>query len=165
MATQGDVVGGEIGELYRTLAKPLERIVRGGVQAPEPVIEDACQFAWARLVHHRTRVRRDTVLAWLVMTARHEAFKLLGHRRHELSLDDGDELTSADPRPGPSDICEQRERLRGLSSLSLRQQRLLWLYGLGLSYQEIAIRDGCTPRAVERQLQRARTRLRMNLGR
>ena len=34
-------------ELYGQLSKRLERIVRRDVRAPDPVIEDACQFAWA----------------------------------------------------------------------------------------------------------------------
>lgn len=167
--TEGEVAASEIGELYRVLAKPLERIVRSGVHAPQPVIEDACQFAWTRLVVHRSRVGREGVLGWLAKTATREAFKLIGRHGRELSLDT--EVGAGvgglfDLRPGPGDICEQRERLSALGALSPRQQRLLWLYGFGLSYKEIATRDLCTPRAVERQLKRARASLRaVELGR
>lgn len=159
-----DVVALELEALYRTLSKQVERIVRFAVQAPDPLIEDACQFAWVRLVHHQTRVRRDTALTWLVRTALHEAFKLLGRRRREDSLDkeleDCGELPMPDPRPGPAELCEQREQLGRLASLPLRQQRLLWSYGLGLKYEEIAARDGVTRRVVERRLARARASLR-----
>lgn len=156
-------VGSDLDELYRALSKPLERIVRMAVRAPDPLIEDACQFAWARLVHHQARIRPEAALAWLVKTALHEAFKLLGRggreRSLEAALEDRAELSAPDLRPGPADLYEQRERLSRLTSLSRRQQRLLWLYGLGLKYEEIAAQEGCTVRAVERQLARARAHL------
>jgi RNA polymerase sigma factor (sigma-70 family) len=154
----------DLAELYRALAKQLERIVRGWVWAPDPVIEEACQSAWARLVDHQTHVQEDSARAWLIQTAVREALRLLGRIQRERSLEaeleGGGELRSADPRPGPADRYENRERLGSLSSLSVRQQRLLWLYGLGLTYEEIASRDGCTSRTVERQLKRARESLR-----
>lgn len=161
---QASVVGADVGELYRALAKPLERIVRVGIQAPDQVIEEACQFAWARLVLHRSRVRREGAFGWLVKTAMHEALKLVRRSGRDLSLEaeieSGDAQERSDPRPGPDDVCEQRDRLSRLDSLSRRQQRLLWLYGLGLTYDEIAAQDACSRRTVERQLQRARTTLR-----
>jgi RNA polymerase sigma factor (sigma-70 family) len=159
---EADVVGCEVGELYRTFAKHLERVVRSDVQAPAAVIEDACQFAWARLVHHRGRVRRETVFGWLARTAMHEAFKLTRRDGSEVSLEAEIEAgrDTSDHRPGPPDIYERRERLRTVSSLSARPQRLVWLHGLGLTYAEIANKDGCSSRTVERQLQRARATLR-----
>ena len=51
------------------------------------MIEDACQFAWSRLLHHSDRVHRETALAWLATTAVREAFRLLRRDRRELSLD------------------------------------------------------------------------------
>ena len=155
------VVGCEVEDLYRTLAKQLEWVVRSDVQAPTTVIEDACQFAWARLVHHRGRIRRETVFGWLASTAMHEAFKLIRRGCREVSLDAEIEAgrDTPDRRPGPVDICERRERLSTVSSLPARQQRVVWLYGLGLTYAEIADQDGCSSRTVERQLQRARAAL------
>src|SRR6185312_6926864 len=67
---------GDVGELYCLLARRLEHIVRLDVHAPDVVIEDACQFAWNRLLHHRDRVQRETAMGWLVRTAVHEALKL-----------------------------------------------------------------------------------------
>ena len=159
---EADLVGCEVGELYRTFAKHLERVVGADVQAPASVIEDACQFAWARLVHHRSRVHRETVFGWLAMTAMHEAFKLIRRGCREVSLEAEIEAgrDTPDHRPGPPDLYERRERLKTVSSLTARQQRVLWLYGLGLTYSEIADHDGCSSRTVERQLQRARAALR-----
>lgn len=147
----------EIADLYRSLSRRLEDIVRLDVQqAPDPVVEDACQFAWDRLMHLHARVRRETALPWLARTAVHEAFKLLGRERRCVSLDAVSELES----PSADELIERRERLEAVRRLPARQQRLVWLHALGLNYVEIAVSTGCTTRTVERQLLRARRTLR-----
>jgi RNA polymerase sigma factor (sigma-70 family) len=158
-AAAAAVAVGDIGELYGQLARRLEHIVRLDVRAPDVVIEDACQFAWSRLVHNRHRVRRETVMSWLARTAVHEAFKLLRRDRREIPLE---ELANSPAAHALSleELIERRERLDGLRSLPERQQRLVWLHALGLSYAEIACREGCTTRTVDRQLLRARRRFR-----
>ncbi len=146
-----------MGELYGLLSRRLEQIVRLDVHAPDAVIEDACQFAWGRLLHHRHRVHRETVLSWLARTAVHEAFKLLRRHRREVPLEAAAEET--DPAT-PAELFERRERLAELGQLSPRQQRALWLHAFGLSYGEIGRYEGCTVRTVERQLLRGRERVR-----
>jgi RNA polymerase sigma factor (sigma-70 family) len=153
----------DVGELYELLAKRLEQIVRLDVRAPDVVVEDACQFAWSRLIHHRDRVRRETVMSWLARTAVHEAIKLVRRDRREVSLDAASEQIApvvALDFPAPHALVEDRERLGELSRLSTRQQRAVWLHAFGLSYDEIAAHEGCTVRTVERQLLRARQRIR-----
>ncbi len=160
MATIESTVGvGDVGELYGLLARRLEQLVRLDVRAPDVVIEDACQFAWSALLHHRDRVQPETVMTWLVRTAVHEAFKLLRRARREFSL----EAAAEDLMPAamgwelaPFELLERCERLAELGRLPARQQRALWLHALGLSYREIARHEGCTTRTVERQLLRAR---------
>jgi RNA polymerase sigma factor (sigma-70 family) len=166
-------VNGDVGELYCALAKRLEHIVRVDVSAPDPVIEDACQFAWSRLVRHSHRVRRDAALTWLAKTAIHEAVKLIRRDRREVSLDaftecaHEPELSHWPPKPSLMDptaeALEHRERLAEVRELPGRQQRLLWLQALGLSYVEIARHEGYTRRMVERQLLRARHSLQREL--
>lgn len=155
---------GDLAELYQALARPLERIVRIDVRAPQPVVEEACQFAWSRLAYHRDRVRRDAALSWLARTAVHEALKLIRRGAREVSLDATLETggaTAIRPREsGPYELVEQRERLACLRRLPERQQRLVWLHALGLSYAEMASHEGYTLRTVERQLFRARHALR-----
>src|SRR4029077_8405829 len=108
---------------------------------------------WFRLLQHSHRVHRETVLAWLATTAAREALRLL-HRGRELPLDAGVEH---DGRPGtPAELIERRERLRGVERLPERQQRVVWLHALGLSYAEIALHEGGTRRTGDRQLLRAR---------
>jgi RNA polymerase sigma factor (sigma-70 family) len=160
VGTGGPAVGGgDIEELYRRFSARLERTVRLGVRAPEPVVEDACQVAWSRLIRHSERVHRETALSWLTTTALHEAFRLLRRSRRELSLEGAIEtageavLNTCTPTTG--EIYEQRERIARIGALPERQQRLIWLRALGLSYTEMAAHEGCTPRTVERQLHRA----------
>jgi RNA polymerase sigma factor (sigma-70 family) len=145
----------DVGELYRLLAGRLERIVRVDVRAPDVVIEDACQFAWSRLVHHAHRVRRESALSWLAQTAVHEALKLIRREDRELSLDDAgavEESTLRSHMLGPHELAEHRERLALVATLPDRQRRMVWLRAAGLSYNDISAREGCTVRTVERQL-------------
>lgn len=163
LKSQGDDVA-DIGELYALLSARLERIVGMDVRAPRPLIEDACQVAWVRLWRYRHRVRRDSALSWLATTAIHEAFRLLRGQARFLSLEETIERTGeggvATHTPALEEVFEHRARLELLSSLSERQQRLVWLHGLGFSYEEIAATTGFTTRTVERQLLRGKRRLR-----
>jgi len=154
---------GDLDELYRLLSPRLRQIVRSDVSASEPVIEDACQIAWSRLIGHSERVRREAALSWLATTAVREAIKLARRDLRELSLDAElertGELPFASSAPGPADALALRERLAELGRLPERQQRLIWMHAAGLTYVEMAERTGDTRRTVERQLLRAKGRL------
>lgn len=153
------VASDEVAELYRRDSARLLRVVRQGVRAPEPVIEDACQMAWGRLLDRHDRVRRDTVTSWLVLTAVHEACRLMRRAGREVSLELLGEAPNGTVGPSADEIVDHRARLHALRSLPERQRRLVWLQGLGLSYSEMALQTGSTVRTVERQLLRARRRL------
>ena len=154
----------DLAELYGQLSKRLERIVRRDVRAPVPVIEDACQFAWVTLVSHRDRVRQATTLPWLVKTAQHEAFKLVRRdgrdRSLEATLETAGDVPPRLTAPDPHELAAAHDQLGQLQRLPPRQQRLIWLQGLGLSYAEMAQCTGDTTRTVERQLLRARQAVR-----
>jgi RNA polymerase sigma factor (sigma-70 family) len=164
--TSGGTVGdsGDFNELYASLSARLERIVRMDVRAPRSVIEDACQVAWGQLVRYRDSVQRDSALSWLATTAIHEAFALLRRQNRFYSLDEAVERQGdaavLDTSPAADEICELTERLEGIRALSHRQQQMLWLHGLGYTYREIAATTGCTKRTVERQLLRAKRKMR-----
>jgi RNA polymerase sigma factor (sigma-70 family) len=154
----------EVGELYTALAVRLHQIVGARVRAPEPVIEDACQFAWSTLIRYRGSVRRDSALAWLATTASRDALRQLRRDGRNRSLE---QLAEEGVRPATrasvtsiEELVEQRARLETIGRLPERQQRLMWLQGLGLSYTEMAEHEDATPRTVERQLMRAKKRLR-----
>jgi RNA polymerase sigma factor (sigma-70 family) len=153
----------EVAVLFADQASRVRRLVRAGVRAPEPTVEDACQLAWVRLFQRRARVRRDTATAWLVRTAIREAVKQMHRDGRELSLDAlaeeaGDRETPSSPAL-LDELMEQRARLDAIQILPERQQRLVWLQGLGLTYTEMARQTGATRRTVERQLLRAKRTL------
>ena len=161
----------EIAELYAAQAVRVRRLVHLDVRAPDHVVEEACQVAWMRLVGHRARVRRECAVRWLVRVARHEAWRQLDRRRREQSLDElyeqaGQARRDADAarsRPTAPDLMDelmaQRARLDAIGDLPERQRRLLWLQGLGFSYEEMAGETGDSRRTIERQLERARRSL------
>ena len=108
---------------------------------------------------HRHRVRRESALSWLARTAVREAFKLRRREGRCVSLEvalDGEQASEVPTAAGPDELFERRERLRSIRRLPQRQQHVLWLHALGLTYNEIARHTGYTTRTVERQLLRAR---------
>lgn len=143
--------------LYCALAESLERIVRREVRACDAVIEDACQVAWIQLLGHADGVHSSAALSWLATTAIHEAHRLLRRADRDLPLE---EVSAPAIEPGPEESVELRERLASLRRLPERQQRMLWMRGLGLSYADIADSTGCTLRTVERQMLRAQRTMR-----
>ncbi len=155
--TSGTVL--PVGELYRDLSERLEQIVRFDVRAPEAVVEEACQFAWGRLIDHRHRVRRESALSWLARTAVREALKLRARNGRYVSLD-CQQAAEFPTLAGPDELFERRERLASIGRLPARQQQMLWLHALGLTYTEIGRHTGCTTRTVERQLMKAKRTLR-----
>ncbi|MGB9186230.1 MAG: sigma-70 family RNA polymerase sigma factor [Solirubrobacteraceae bacterium] len=156
-----DVTSEEMTALYCELNASLRRIVRFNVHAPEALLEDACQVAWSRLLRRAGTVDREKTLAWLVTTATREALRLLRRADRDLPLETlahfGGESRAA---PAPDQVVELRARLDAIGALPVRQQRLVWLQGLGLSYAEMSGYTGSSPRAVERQLLRAKQTLR-----
>ena len=164
MAVDSPVGSGNVGELYAELAGRLERIVRREVTAEVPLIEDACQFAWWRLVVHANRVKRRAALSWLAKTAVHEALKLIRRAERDVSLeahsDGADESAIPSCGPGLDQVAEQRAQLELLRALPVRQQTVLLRQAAGFSYEETAGSLGLSRRTVERQITRGRRTLR-----
>ncbi|HEY5190223.1 MAG TPA: sigma-70 family RNA polymerase sigma factor [Solirubrobacteraceae bacterium] len=152
----------EMTELYTQLDGPLRRIVGSNVRAPAAVIEDACQVAWSRLLRRRGTVCREATLSWLVTTATREALRLLRRADRELPLEALSACDRSQPCVGapPEQVVELRARLDDIAALPPRQQRLVWLQGLGFSYAEMSGATGASLRAVERHLLRAKQALR-----
>jgi RNA polymerase sigma factor (sigma-70 family) len=148
----------EVAELYAAHAVRVRRLVHLRLTAPDAVVEDACQVAWMRLVRNRARVRRQTAACWLVQVASREALRLMGRGERDVPLEDLDD----DPSRAPdllAEFADRHLRLGAIERLPERQQRLVWLHGLGFSYSEISGVTGDTRRTVERQLLRARRKL------
>jgi RNA polymerase sigma factor (sigma-70 family) len=164
MALDVPVGSGDVGELYMELARRLEQIVRREVRALAPLIEDACQFAWWRLVVHAHRVERTAALPWLAQTAVREALKLIRREERDVSLDarleGGGEASLFGRSPGPDEVAEQGEQVELLRVLPARQRMVLVLQAAGFSYEETATSLGMSRRTVERQITRGRRELR-----
>ncbi len=149
---------GELSAMYARHAEDVRRIVSDNLTLTDDVLDDACQFAWSSLVMGHTRIAAGAELRWLVTTATREALRLLRLRRlgpvPALSL-----VPDADEDPTFTSV-RARECLQGMRQLPDRQQRMVWLQVLGYGYREIASVTGDSPRTVQRQLARARQRLR-----
>jgi RNA polymerase sigma factor (sigma-70 family) len=152
----------DVARAYREWSASLEHVVRRVVRDSDTVVEDACQFAWFRLLCHRARVREETAFGWLAQTAIHEAFKLNERSARDLSLELELEQ-GADPvalTPEPFERLAERDRITRVRNLAVRSQRFVWLHALGLSYTEMAAHERCSTRTVDRQLGLARAKLR-----
>ena len=151
----------DLGRLYAAFSRHLEVLVRSDVRACDAVIEDACQLAWVQLVRHRESVAPEGAPRWLIRTAVREAVRMTRRHKRECSLES---LLTEDPHGGErsqaADVLAPREWLLDVRGLPRRQQRIVWLRALGLTYDEVASHEACTFRTVERQLGQARQRLR-----
>ena len=152
---------GDEAELFARFHDTLLRAVARQASAPAVVIEDACAFAWAQLLRYQPQ--RDNIAGWLVTVAVREAWKLSARQRAELS----DELEQHDRYAHLEEIgaaldgqIAAREALRAVAELPERQRHLLARQAAGLSYDEIAAETGDSWRTVDRQLGRARARIR-----
>jgi RNA polymerase sigma factor (sigma-70 family) len=156
--------------LYERHAGSVERQVSHRAGAPHAVIEDACQTAWTRLCA-RADIGADApgAVRWLIVTATREAWRLAARRREvpvggwcaepaqgELAEPAG---TTGDPVAVAIEHERSAEPRDRLSVLTARERQFLGLQAAGLSYHEIA-QTGASMRTVERQILRARRKLR-----
>jgi len=156
---------GDEGELYRRHHQALLRAVARQVNAPEALVEDACQRAWIILLR-RQPDREPALFAWLRTVAVREAWALSRAQRRTVALEeltdiDGDESpVLAGPVDHLEDALEARRALRALATLPDRQRRYLTRLASGHSYQEIAHAEHASYTNVNKHLARARRTLR-----
>lgn len=161
----GPSLRGDEGELFARHHAALLRAVRRAVRAPEALIEDACATAWTILLR-RQPDRGPTLFAWLRTVAVHEAYRLCGQQRRTDALEDlgsadgeGWQAVAADHRTLDQTL-EARRALRALAELPGRERDTLALLVAGYRYREIERLRGATYTNVNRQLVKARRRLR-----
>lgn len=156
-----------VSSLYAQHAAKVERLVARQAGGD---VEDACQTAWERLLsHEEVDVQSRGVIQWLVITAAREAWKR--SRKRELpfeTLRGNDEAESFDPAGSAPDplavVLERDDSRRRLARLTDREREFLALQALGFTYTEIAQATGASPRTAERQILRARRKLRRRDG-
>lgn len=158
---------GDEADLYSQHHADLRRAVARRVRLAPDLIDEACQQAWTILLR-RQPDRGPTLFAWLRTVAVHEAYRLSGRARRELSLHtplpgaDGDE--SLGDRLAAPDVVdrtlEARRAIRALGALPAKQRRYASLRAAGFSYREIVELEGATYTNVNKHLVKARRRLR-----
>ena len=138
---------GDETELYRRHHRTLLSLTRRKVTAPEELIEDACQFAWLTLCRHQPE--RRNVVGWLVVVARHEAFRLARDYVRTrpascvVNVDEHGRVSEFDPdqvEASERDVLaglEARETFEALADLKPAQRTTLALKAAGFSYKEI----------------------------
>lgn len=163
---------GDEGDLYRRHHRALVGRTRRAVQAPEALIEDACQLAWLQLLLYQPEPR-ENVLAWLTVVARHEAYRLARDSKRSLPAssvtvtDEEGNTTELDPdfAPGPDRDPllghDAREALAALAELKPAQRTALALKVAGYKYKEIQeLCGGKTYTWVNRHITEGRAALR-----
>jgi RNA polymerase sigma factor (sigma-70 family) len=161
---------GDEADLFAQHHQRLLRSVKRAVNAPDALIEDACQLAWTLLIRNQPD-RGPRLLGWLRTVAIHEAYRLSRTQRRDLALEDlaldGTGGSSPDGWEalieGPTDLDSQlaaKHALSVLASLPERQRCYLALLIAGYSYQEIVELAGVTYTNVNKHLARARESVR-----
>lgn len=148
---------GDEEQLYRQHRRTLLRAVARVVNAPPELIEDACQTAWVTLL--RNQPRRETTFAWLRRVAINEAYRLSAIDRRDARLEQLPPL-AADEH-ALERAARAREALRALAALPERQQRDMTMRIAGFTYQEIAHLTDRTYTNVDKTLDKARARIRL----
>ena len=171
-STPRPTLRGDETELYRTHHRALIGRTRRAVNAPEALIEDACQVAWTQLLIYQPEPR-ENVLAWLTVVARNEAYRLARDYKRVLpassitTTDEEGNRTEFDPdlAPGPDRDPllghDAREALAALAELKPAQRTTIALKVAGYKYKEIQeLAGGKTYTWVNRHITEGRAALR-----
>jgi DNA-directed RNA polymerase specialized sigma24 family protein len=159
----------QVSAFYARQAPRLRRIVAARVIADEHTIEDACAYAWERLVADDEIVLDRRGVAWLAMVAIREGWRVTAAIRRECAGASADDPPAAEGRlervrPGVEDdalaAVVHRERVTVFRTLKARERRELFLQALGYGYEEIAAMTGSSYTAVNRRLAEGRAQLR-----
>lgn len=157
---QPRMLRGDEADLFNDHHSALEAAVRHLVaDIDDAIVQDACSFAWLQLM--RTQPERgDALFAWLRTVAVREAWKLAKRERraghfelvphwHERLSDDTLQQT-----------IDAHQALGALADLPPRQRVCVQLVVAGHSYADVVRITGRSSSHVNKQLVRARRRLR-----
>jgi RNA polymerase sigma-70 factor (ECF subfamily) len=145
--------------LSEMLSKARRAVLRRGVS--EADADELVQEAFLRIEQYERAHQARSREALLVRTAVNLSIdQLRRHARAPFIAHDGAHLIADQTQPDPSQIVEERARLRhaarGLETLPERTRRILLMRRVDeLSYAEIARREQMSVAAVEKQVARA----------
>jgi RNA polymerase sigma factor (sigma-70 family) len=146
-------------ELFVQHARRLHAVVSATVRTSGANVDDACGFAWLQLVRHRPPA--PVAFAWLCTTAVREAIRLQHRTARLIDLDALAEV-ALEPTQGPErslEVIAAGAQIR-TARLKAREARVLGLRVAGYRRDEIAELTGDSHRTIDRQLGRARRKLR-----
>jgi RNA polymerase sigma factor (sigma-70 family) len=154
---------GDEAELFAGYNAHLERIVKTVTSAASETVEDACSFAWVQLLQRQPE--RENILAWLRVVAVHEVYRLWRKAGSEVPTE---VAANGDRAVEGFDSGAQRAQLlavlQAMEALPDRRRRIFQLHVAGLKYAEISAATGEGPRAIDRQIKKARDSLRRDFG-
>ena len=162
MSTTAPARVGDETTLFAELHPKLARQVRRLVRTSEENVQDACSFAFLQLLRYQPS--RGSVFSWLLTVAVREAVKLDQRGRRDRRLparEDGGELERADPELRLQTLAALEAI--AAAGLTARQARIVALHAAGHTYESISEMLALSVRTVERQLLRARRKLRSAL--
>ena len=162
MSAHARALRGDEAQLFELHGRILRSLVGRHVRTSQANIEDACAFAWMQMLRYQPP--RDRLVGWLRRTVIREAIKLDRRACRWTELTEDAELALY-PLVPSSPVDERVELLAAAEAIAAAQLRereadLVALHVAGYSYAETAQLRGITPRTAERQLLRARRKLR-----
>ena len=149
---------GDEDALFARYDDALQKATARAVNTSKENIEDACAFAWSRLLI--TQPRRESVYAWLKTVARHEAIRIDRETR-SMSPSEVTALAESlgdrkDPIAGRIAMLDGRRRLQAAES---RERRVMVLCGVGYSYAQVAEALGISYTRVNQLISSGRARM------
>jgi RNA polymerase sigma-70 factor (ECF subfamily) len=160
----------DIAGLYAAEQGRLKRLVKR-VVGSRSTAEDLVQQAFVKLIDNADPDRVADLPAYLATTARNLALNHVRNvaRRAEVELPEADFHAIADARPSPEMAaiyrCELRRVLRAVAALPPRKREAFVLHKFdGLTYDEIAARQGVSRNTVITQIVSALADLDRRLG-
>jgi DNA-directed RNA polymerase specialized sigma24 family protein len=155
---------GDEHELFERHAARLRRETKLAISTTPEIVDDACAFAWMKLVENQPR--RETVFPWLRAVARNKALELdrlaraEASRQTSLHFGDGGEVPVPARRGRPEvtqRLLELRERVMELPP---RTREMVFLQAAGWRYSELAEHFGVGSARVNFLLTQAKIRMR-----
>ncbi len=151
-----------VSALFQEHQPRLKRQLSNIVRTSAANIDDACAYAWMQLLRHPPQ--SDSTYSWLLTVAVRYAIKLDREGRRELGPEPA-EAADTDPVDLHDAVLQHEQTLDAAATiqrahLTARELRILSLHVAGYSYDEISAVTTDSLRTVERQLLRARRKLR-----
>jgi DNA-directed RNA polymerase specialized sigma24 family protein len=157
----------QIAAMYSAHHAQLHRVVERRGSPEHATVQDACAFAWTRLLtadQVDLRAPRWRAVGWLTTVAVHEAWRLnaIDQRAGAFDPDMLDAISIGRERavPAAHDVAAQHLRLDLVAQIPERPRRFLLRLALGYSYDEISAAEGVSQTTTSRQIARAKRILR-----